>query len=148
MIRNVLAYVLKSSHPAVLRMLQSIFGQPDLVAARRQLRLVVNGPASRYPKAAAVLEQAEDDVLAYMTFPREHWSKLSSTNPRQRLNREIKRRWDVVGIFSNQAAVLRLIGTILVQRHEEWLVSRHYMSQSSLTELLTRKEVDPEGTAA
>ena len=148
LIRNVLAYVLKSGHPAVVRMLQSIFSQPDLVAARRQLRLVVNELASRYPKAAAVLEQAEDDVLAYMTFPREHWSKISSTNPLERLNREIKRRSDVVGIFPNQAAVLRLIGTILVQQHEDWLVSRHYMSQSSLAELLTSKEVDPGDTAA
>ena len=122
LIRHVLAHVLKSGHPAVVRALRSIFRQPDLVAARRQRRLVVHElpPAIRRPQRCWSKRRT--------TSPREHGSKLSSTNPLERASREIKRRLDVVGIFPNQAAVLRLIGTILVQQHADWLVSRHYMS--------------------
>ena len=100
------------------------------------------------PKVAALLEAAEEELLAFMAFPVEHWSKLRSTNPLERFNREIGRRSDVVGIYPNDAALIRLAGALLIEQNDEWLVGRRYLSVESLTRLNEATEPEPlEGIA-
>ena len=94
----------------------------------------------RWPKAAQVLEDSEEQVLTYMSFPPEHWSRIYSTNPLERVIREIKRRTDVVGIFPDRASVLRLVGSVLIEINDEWQVGRRYFSQASM-----RSIRDPSG---
>ena len=89
----------------------------------------------RWPKAAHVLLEAEEDVLAYMAFPQDHWTRIYSTNPLERLNREVKRRTDIVGVFPDQEAVLRLVGSVLLEIDDEWQVERRYFSQDSMRKL-------------
>jgi putative transposase len=96
---------------------------------------VVEQLKSRFPKAMDVLQRAEEDVLAYMAFPREHWRQICSTNPLERLNREIRRRMDVVGIFPNRDSVIRLVGTILQEQDEEWSIGRRYFSLESMAKV-------------
>ena len=96
----------------------------------------------RWPKAAEVLAAAEDDVLAYMAFPRQHRTKLHSTNPIERLNKEVKRRADVVGIFPNEPAIIRLIGAVLFEMNDEWLIQNRYM-QVEAFEQIDKEELDP-----
>lgn len=133
--RNVLSQVTKSSQPMVSSVIRTIFAQPNQQAAREQLRLVVDQLSTKFPKAMQILEAAEDDVLAYMAFPREHWRQIHSTNPLERLNREIRRRSDVVGIFPNRESAIRLIGAILMEQQDEWSVSRRYFSLESMSKL-------------
>jgi transposase-like protein len=140
-LRNVLALVPKAAQEMVAATIRTVFVQPDPTAAREQWRKVADGFRARFPRVAALLDEAEDDVLAYLAFPREHWRQVWSTNPLERLNKEIKRRTNVVGIFPNDPAVVRLVGAILAEQHDEWLVGRRYFSAESLAKL--RKEAAP-----
>jgi putative transposase len=137
--RNALALVPKAAAQMVAATIRTVFVQPDAASAREQWRRVADNFRPRYPRLATLLDEAEEDVLAYLAFPPEHWRQIWSNNPLERLNREIKRRTDVVGIFPNQGAVIRLVGAILSEQHDEWQVSRRYFSAQSLAKL-TRKE--------
>ena len=131
--RNALAHAGKSSRRVVSAFIATAFAQPDHGAARTQWRLVADQMRSKLPKLATLMDGAEEDVLACMTFPRQHRAKLHSTNPIERLNGEIKRRTDVVGIFPDEAAIRRLVGAILMEQTEEWTVQRgRYMTLETL----------------
>lgn len=130
--RNALAHVGPKQRPAVTAMLKTIFVQETQEAARRQWRDVADALREKFEKLAAMMDGSCDEVLAYMTFPREHWPQIGSTNPIERVNREIKRRADVVGIFPNNAAVVRLVGALMLETNDEWSVSRRYMTLETL----------------
>jgi len=134
-LRNALALVPKAAQPLVAATLRTIFAQPTAEAARQQWRHVADGFRDRFPRVAALLDAAEDDVLAYVAFPSAHWRQIWSTNPLERLNRELKRRTDVVGIFPNPAAIIRLVGALLSEQHDEWQVGRRYFSRESMARL-------------
>jgi putative transposase len=133
--RNTLAHVPATQRPAVVAMLKTIFVQDSADAARTQWDQVAGALRERFPKLAELMDASRDDVLIYMAFPREHWAQISSTNPLERLNGEIKRRADVVGIFPNDRAVVRLVGALMLEQNDEWAVSRRYMSLESLAML-------------
>jgi putative transposase len=133
--RNVLSQVPKKCQGMVSSIIHTIFAQNDQESAREQLRHVVDELRGRFPKAMEILEAAEEDILAYMAFPREHWIQIHSTNPLERLNREIRRRTDVVCIFPNRDAVIRLVGTMLMEQNDEWQVGRRYFSLESMEKL-------------
>ena len=134
-LRNALAHVPPKQRPAAVAMLKTIFAQDSAEAAHAQWRQVTDALRERFPKLAELMEASREDVLAYMTFPREHWPQIASTNPLERLNGEIKRRTDVVGIFPNDRAVVRLVGALMLEQNDEWAVSRRYMSLESLAPL-------------
>jgi transposase-like protein len=134
-LRNALAHVPPKQRPAAVAMLKTIFAQDSAEAAHAQWRQVTDALRERFPKLAELMEASREDVLAYMTFPREHWPQIASTNPLERLNGEIKRRTDVVGIFPNDRAVVRLAGALMLEQNDEWAVSRRYMSLESLAAL-------------
>jgi putative transposase len=142
-VRNALALVPKSAAQMVAATIRTVFAQPDPAGAREQWRKVTETFQGRYPRLAQLLDDAAPDVLAYLAFPAEHWRQIWSNNPLERLNREIKRRTDVVGIFPNSAAVVRLVGAVLSEQHDEWQVARRYFSAESLAKLLEPKEVMP-----
>ena len=142
-VRNALALVPKSTQQMVAATIRTVFVQPDAAAAREQWRRVADGFRPRYPRLAELLDAAEADVLAYLTFPPEHWRQIWSNNPLERLNKEVKRRTDVVGIFPNSAAALRLVGAVLAEQHDEWQVARRYFSAESLAKL-PQQEVSTE----
>ncbi len=133
--RNALALVPKSAAQLVAATIRTVFAQPEADLAREAWRRVADGFRPRYPKLGALLDAAEADVLAYLGFPAEHWRQIWSNNPLERLNREVKRRTDVVGIFPNEPAILRLVGAVLAEQHDEWQVSRRYFSAESLAKL-------------
>ena len=134
--RNVLAHAGRSGRRVVSAFIGTAFAQNHAKSARDQWRRVADQLRASVPKLAALMDQAEDDVLAYMTFPAAHRAKLHSTNPLERLNGEIKRRTDVVGIFPNEAAITRLVGAILLEQNDEWSVQRaRYMTLETITEL-------------
>jgi putative transposase len=134
-VRNALALVPKAAAEMVAATIRTVFAQPDAKSAREQWRKVADGFRTRFPRLAALMDEAEDDVLAYLTFPREHWRQIWSNNPLERLNREVKRRTDVVGIFPNEKAVIRLVGAVLSEQNDEWQVSRKYFSAESMAKL-------------
>ena len=134
-VRNALALVPKSAAQLVAATIRTVFAQPEPEMARQTWRQVADGFRARYPKLAALLDSAEADVLAYLAFPPEHWRQVWSNNPLERLNREVKRRTDVVGIFPNDAAIVRLVGMVLAEQHDEWQVGRRYFSAESLAKL-------------
>lgn len=136
--RNLLTRVPKSAQSFVATMVRTIFAQPDGATVHEQHRRIVDQLETRFPEAAALLEEAAADLLAFTTFPKEHWRQLWSNNPLERLNKEIRRRTDVVGIFPNRAACIRLVGAVLGEQHDEWAVARRYMSQESLAKTRVR----------
>jgi transposase-like protein len=144
--RNVLAHVPHGDKAMVAAAVRTIFAQRDQKAAKEQVAEVVQAMERRWPKAAAVVANGEDDVLTYLTFPAEHWTRIYSTNPLERLNREVKRRTDVVGIFPNTDAVLRLVGSILVEFNDEWQADRRYFSLESMNKLKEPESILPAGS--
>ena len=143
--RNLLTRVPKSAQSFVATMVRTIFAQPDAETAHEQYRRIVDQLATRFPEAAALLEEAAADLLAFTAFPKEHWRQLWSNNPLERLNKEIRRRTDVVGIFPNRAAVVRLVGAVLAEQNDEWAVAtRRYMSVESITKALADPVHEPE----
>ena len=141
--RNALALVPKAAQQMVAATIRTVFVQPDPQAAREQWRRVADSFRGRFPKLAQLLDDAEADVLAYLGFPTEHWRQIWSNNPLKRLNREVKRRTDVVGIFPTEASIVRLVGAVLAEQHDEWQVSRRYFSAESLAKLTHSEEVMP-----
>ena len=130
--RNVLCRVPKSAQPFVATLVRTIFAQPSAEEVAAQLARVVEQLEERFPDVATMLEDAAADITAFSTFPTAHWRQIWSNNPQERLNREIRRRSDVVGIFPNRESIIRLVGSVLSEQHDEWQVSRRYMSIESI----------------
>jgi transposase-like protein len=139
-VRNALALVPKAAAQMVAATIRTVFVQPDAESARAQWRRVAEGFRGRYLRLATLMEAAEADVLADLAFPPEHWRHIWSNTPLERLNREVKRRSDVVGIFPTEAAVVRLVGAGLAEQHNEWQVDRRYFSAESLAKLCPGEE--------
>ena len=113
-------------------LVRSIFAQPSPEEVHAQLARVAAQLEARFPRAAAHLAEAAPDLLAFTSFPRAHWRQIWSNNPQERLNTELRRRTDVVGIFPNRAAVIRLVGAVLAEYHDEWQVTRRYLTLQAL----------------
>jgi putative transposase len=144
-LRNVLAKVPKGSAEMVAAAIRTIFAQPDATHVHEQLDVIAGMLGRQFPKLEAMLRDSAEELLAFASFPVSHWKKVWSTNPLERLNKEIKRRTDVVGVFPNPEALLRLAGAVLVEAHDEWQVSdRRYLSEGSMALLTeTTREVAP-----
>jgi len=140
--RNLLTRVPKSAQSFVATMVRTIFAQPDAATVHEQHRRIVDQLEQRFPNAAALLDEAGPELLAFTGFPKEHWRQVWSNNSLERLNREIRRRTDVVGIFPDRAAIVRLVGAVLAEQHDEWAVARRYMSAESITKALTGPPLD------
>jgi transposase-like protein len=146
--RNLLTRVPKSAQGFVATMVRTIFAQPDAATVREQHARIVAQLATRFPEAAALLDEAGPDLLAFTGFPKEHWRQLWSNNSLERLNKEIRRRTDVVGIFPDRASIVRLVGAVLAEQNDEWAVARRYMSAESISKALTGTADDPEEVIA
>lgn len=131
-LRNLLTRVRKASADLVATLVRSIFAQPDKASIYAQFERVVDELSVHFPEASSMLAESRDEILAFATFPKEHWRQIWSNNPQERLNKEIRRRTDVVGIFPNRASIIRLIGAVLAEQHDEWAIARRYMSIESL----------------
>jgi putative transposase len=141
--RNLLALVPKTHTDMVAAVFRTIFAQPDPKAVAATWDEVRNQLAGRFPKIGALMDAAKTEVLAFTAFPRPHWPKIWSTNPLERVNKEIKRRARVVGIFPNDAAVIRLVGAILADMHDEWQSGeRRYLSEGSMAQLKPTSDTD------
>lgn len=130
--RNALSHAPAKQRTAVAAMLKTIFAQESKADAEAQWDTVADALREKQDKLGTFMDASRDDVLAYMDFPREHWTQIASTNPLERVNREIKRRTDVVGIFPNDDAIIRLVGAIMLETNDEWTVARRYMSLETL----------------
>ena len=149
--RNALSYVPKAQQSVVSAALRQAFVQPDRPTASQTLRHVADQLRVKWPKLGAFIDDSEADVLAHLDFPVQHRSKVHSTNPLERLNKEVKQRADVVGIFPNEGAIIRLIGAVLLEANDEWQLQHRYMqteAMSELTPLLTDAMPDPLSTVA
>ena len=135
--RNALAHVPKGQNTVVAAAIRQVFLQPDHAAATQTWRHVADQLRARWPKLGACRDAAEQDVLAYMTFPEQHRVKLHSTNPLERLNKEVKRRADVVGIFPNEDSITRLIGAVLLEQNDEYQLQCRYMQLEGMSTLAT-----------
>ena len=134
--RNLLALVPKSHKDMVAAVFRTIFAQPDAATVAATWDSVRDQLAAAFPKIGPLMDEAKTEVLAFTAFPRNHWPKVWSTNPLERVNKEIKRRARVVGIFPNEPAVIRLVGAILADMHDEWQISdRRYLSEGSMAQL-------------
>ena len=142
---NLQTKVPKSAAGLVGTLVRSVFDQPDAEHVTRQHTLVVAELARRFP-AAEHFAEAREDILAFTAYPTEHWRQIRSNNPQERLNRRFRRRTDVVGIFPNREAVIRLVGAVLAEQHDEWAEGRRYMSVESLAK--AQQTVDADGGAA
>ena len=131
-IRNALAYAGKGQRQMVLALINTVFAQDSAEAASAQWRTVADQLRGKFPKLAAMMDEAEPDVLAFKSFPKAHWAQIASTNPLERLNAEIKRRTNVVGIFPNDAAITRLVGALLLEQNDEWQLQRRYLQLEGL----------------
>jgi putative transposase len=131
-LRNLLTKVPKSAGPFVATIVRSIFAQPDAPTTHAQHARVIEQLADRFPAAAEMLADAGQDILAFTSLPQPHWRQIWSNNPQERLNKEIRRRTDVVGIFPDRSSVIRLVGMVLCEQHDDWAVVRRYMSAESL----------------
>ena len=136
--RNLLAHVPQKDKTQVAAWVRTIFAQSSLEAAQAQLSKVRDELSPKWPKAAALLEQAADDILAFMHFPEEHWRRLASNNLLERLNREIRRRTDVVQVFPDEGSLLRLVGALLIEVDTEWAVGHRYFSETSMQKVFKK----------
>jgi len=141
--RNILSQVNRKQQGMVSAMIRTIFAQENQESAKRQLRAITDQLRPHFPKAMEILEEAEEDLLAYMAFPQAHHAQIYSTNPLERLNKEIRRRSNVVSIFPNRGSVIRLIGSVLVEQQDEWTAAeKRYMSLDSMAKLsITNNEI-------
>ena len=139
--RNALAHAPAKSRTAMAAMLKTIFAQETKAEAEKQWDIVADALREKQPKLGALMDASRDDVLAYMSFPREHWAQIASTNPLERVNREVKRRADVIGIFPNDDAVIRLVGALMLETNDEWTVARRYMSLETLARVTDNSNV-------
>jgi putative transposase len=134
--RNVLSKVKRTNTHMVIAAIQTIFAQPDATAVKEQFDRIVSTLEGQFKEVTAMLIEAKEDLLAFSAFPEAHWRKVWSTNPLERLHREIKRRTDVVGVFPNDQAVERLVTAVVVEAHDEWQVAeRRYLSETSMAQL-------------
>ena len=141
--RNLLALVPRSHTDMVAAVFRTIFAQPDPAAVSATWDQVRDQLATMFPKVGPLMDDAKAEVLAFTSFPRAHWQKLWSTNPLERINKEIKRRSRVVGIFPNDASVIRLVGAVLADMHDEWQASdRRYLSEASMALLYPERDTD------
>lgn len=131
--RNLLTHVPRGLQSFVATLVRSIFTQPDAESVRAQHERVVEQLQKRFPKASALLNECRDEILAFTGFPKEHWKQIWSNNPQERLNKEIRRRTDVVGIFPNRESIIRLGGAVLMEMHDDWAVVRRYLPQVNST---------------
>ena len=134
--RSALAHVPKGQQTMVAAALRQAFLQPDQDAARQAWRQLADQLRPRWPKLSGLMDESEHDVLAYLAFPAQHRAKLHSTNPLERLNKEVKRRADVVGIFPGEASILRLLGAVLLEANDEWQTGHRYMQLEGMAELM------------
>jgi putative transposase len=135
--RNALSYVSKTQQSMVSAALRQAFSQPDRAAASQALRHAADQLRTKWPKLAGFIDNSETDVLTYLDFPVQHRTKIHSTNPIERLNKEVKRRADVVGIFPNEASIIRLVGAVLLEQNDEWAMQHRYMQVEGMAELNT-----------
>lgn len=145
--RNLLSKVPRSAQPMVATLVRTVFAQPDAPSTWAQLERVVDQLQVRFPEVTAALLDMAPDLLAFTAFPKEHWKQVWSNNPQERLNKELRRRTDVVGIFPNRPSVVRLVGAVLAEQNDEWIVARRYMSPESLAKarlkVLDGEAIDP-----
>jgi putative transposase len=140
-LRNVLAAVPKGSQTMVAAAIRTIFAQPDAEHVRDQLEVIATMLGRQFPKVETMLRETGDDITAFADFPVAHWKKIWSTNPLERVNKEIKRRTDVVGVFPNPLALLRLAGCVLIEVHDEWQIAeRRYLSEGSMALINAQSE--------
>ena len=147
-ITNLLAKIPKAAQPGIVALWRMIFLQEDAASVRRQAEQILMLLEARFPQAGELFAEALDDVLAFTAFPKEHWRQIWSNNPQERLNKEIRRRTDVVGIFPNRAAILRLVGALLAEQHDEWVVGRRYFSLESIKQLYPDARALPEASSS
>jgi putative transposase len=140
--RNLLTRVPKSAQSMVATLVRTVFAQSDATQVKAQFARVIDQLQEKFPAAAELLVDAEADLLAFSAFPVEHWKQVWSNNTQERLNKELRRRTDVVGIFPNRAALIRLSGAVLAEQHDEWAVARRYMATESLTKARARITTD------
>jgi putative transposase len=147
-LREALGHARREQQPMLAALIRPIFNAEDGEQARAQVTVALERLEGPLPKIHKLLTEAEDDLLAFYAFPPDHWPKLRSTNPLERVNREIGRRTDVVGIFPNDRSLIRLAASVVIEQNDEWLVGQRYLSQHTLETILTdnKKEDKPKET--